>query len=194
MTEVNSCRLGNTEVKIILPNESVSRDIIIPKLSHGNRIIEIKNRGENLTDCDGVFTSNSGLVLGVTTADCAAICLTDGDRIGVVHAGWRGLSSGVVENMLANFDISRVQIYVSPFLHSFEIKKDFCYEAIAKKFGTEFFDEVAGEIIFRFKDALESILPVGTVFDSRSTDPSFDLPSYRRDGTEDRMITTVSFI
>jgi len=45
-------------------------------------------------------TSEPGVVLAVLTADCLPVVLaaTAGDEIAVVHAGWRGLAAGVLEN------------------------------------------------------------------------------------------------
>lgn len=52
---------------------------------------------------DASVTDVAGCVLAVLTADCLPVLLADRDgrRVGVAHAGWRGLSAGVVENTLA---------------------------------------------------------------------------------------------
>lgn len=54
---------------------------------------------------DGSYTSKSGLVCAVLTADCLPvfICSTCTDEIALVHAGWRGLSEGIIENALRFF-------------------------------------------------------------------------------------------
>jgi polyphenol oxidase len=48
---------------------------------------------------DGAVTGRHGRVLAVLTADCLPVlfCRTNGGRIGIAHAGWRGLASGVLE-------------------------------------------------------------------------------------------------
>ena len=48
---------------------------------------------------DAAVTSRSERVLAVLTADCLPVlfCRHDGTRIGVAHAGWRGLAEGVLE-------------------------------------------------------------------------------------------------
>jgi purine-nucleoside/S-methyl-5'-thioadenosine phosphorylase / adenosine deaminase len=50
-------------------------------------------------EADGLVTTDPGVVLGVLTADCAAVLLADPEArvVGAVHAGWRGLAAGVVE-------------------------------------------------------------------------------------------------
>lgn len=51
---------------------------------------------------DASITTRQGLVLAVLTADCLPILLSseDGEAVGAIHAGWRGLAAGVVEATL----------------------------------------------------------------------------------------------
>jgi YfiH family protein len=48
---------------------------------------------------DGLATSLRGRPMMLLTADCipVAIARADGDRLAVLHAGWRGLEAGIVE-------------------------------------------------------------------------------------------------
>ena len=105
--------------------------------------------------------------------------------------GWRGLCSGLIEKILGQFESATLSVYVGPFLHSFEIKKDLCYEQIVAKFGVQFFREEKGRIVFNFKRAVESLLPSSATFDLRDTATNPTLPSYRRDKTPVRLVTTV---
>jgi polyphenol oxidase len=52
---------------------------------------------------DGAVTSRPGVVCAVMTADCLPVLLTDrqGRRVGVAHAGWRGLARGVLPAAVA---------------------------------------------------------------------------------------------
>jgi len=52
---------------------------------------------------DGSITSSVGCVCAVLTADCLPVLFstTAGDRVGVAHAGWRGLVSGVLPATVA---------------------------------------------------------------------------------------------
>lgn len=172
--------------------EHVKKKIILPKQTHGNNIVKIENGEENLDNCDGLFTENNDIVLGVATRDCAPVCLSDGEKIGIVHIGWRGLTNDIFGKILANFDKKKLIVYVAPFFHSFEIQKDFCYEEINKKIGDKFFIEKDGKIFFNFKGALENMLPSDTIWDSRNTKDDLALPSNRR-GMKYNFITTVEF-
>lgn len=48
---------------------------------------------------DAAITREAGIVLAILTADCLPIllCAEDGSEIAALHAGWRGLSAGVIE-------------------------------------------------------------------------------------------------
>lgn len=57
---------------------------------------------------DAAYTDQSGVVCAVLTADCLPLLLCDraGTRVAAVHAGWRGLASGVIERALEGFAAS----------------------------------------------------------------------------------------
>ncbi len=50
-------------------------------------------------EADGSFSGRPGVVCAVLTADCLPLLLCDraGSRVAAAHAGWRGLSAGVIE-------------------------------------------------------------------------------------------------
>ena len=141
-----------------MPHEELSFEIILPNQTHGVNIVEIITGEEDLSDCDGVWTRDPRFRLGIRTADCAPIVFWDGDKFGIVHAGWRGLVGGICEQMLKIFnpsldnlqdDQTRVineyvpmglKVFVGPILPRFEIQRDFCYEAIRERFGERYFD------------------------------------------------------
>ena len=56
---------------------------------------------------DGAVTSRPGQPCAVLTADCLPVllCDTGGTRVGVAHAGWRGLAGGVVESTVRRMGI-----------------------------------------------------------------------------------------
>ena len=57
---------------------------------------------------DASFTSITGTVCAVTTADCLPIliCNTQGTIVSSIHAGWRGLSVGIVKNTIRRLVVS----------------------------------------------------------------------------------------
>jgi YfiH family protein len=57
-------------------------------------------------EADAAVTRVAGRVLAILTADCLPVllCSDDGARVGIAHAGWRGLAAGVVEAAVARID------------------------------------------------------------------------------------------
>jgi YfiH family protein len=47
---------------------------------------------------DGLWTARPGLVLSISTADCVPIVIASKASIAAVHAGWRGIVSGIIPN------------------------------------------------------------------------------------------------
>ncbi|OGI60572.1 hypothetical protein A2641_03505 [Candidatus Nomurabacteria bacterium RIFCSPHIGHO2_01_FULL_37_25] len=183
----------NAVITIYASLKDIENEIILPTQVHGNNIIEIITGGEKLASCDALITQNRKFSLGIKTADCATVCFTDGKKIGIAHIGWRGLCLSLIEKMLTHFDFQNLNVFVGPFMHSFEIKKDFCFTQIQEKFGDKCFIEKKDKIIFLFKDAIMSLLPQNTQIDDRDTFEDSSLPSFRRDKTKERLVTVISF-
>ncbi|MEK7114149.1 MAG: polyphenol oxidase family protein [Patescibacteria group bacterium] len=189
----NNFDMGGMHVELFLPPEQATKKVIIPELSHGSNIVTVRLGNEDVNSCDALITENRNVSLGIKTADCAPVCFSDGRKIGIAHIGWRGLCLGLIEKMLARFDAAVLSVYVAPFLHSFEIQKDSCYDRITQKFGEHFFEQRDEKLFFNFKDAIASLLPSQTAFDPRDTTTDLSLPSYRRNKTNDRFVAVVSF-
>jgi len=63
---------------------------------HGATVLDLDR--DALAPADGAVTARAGVVCAVLTADCLPVLLADraGRRVGVAHAGWRGLLNGVL--------------------------------------------------------------------------------------------------
>lgn len=61
-------------------------------------------------EADGHLTSEPGLALLVFVADCLPIALSDGERVAMVHGGWRGLAAGIVERACAPLEATKAAI------------------------------------------------------------------------------------
>ncbi|HEX7238270.1 MAG TPA: peptidoglycan editing factor PgeF [Gammaproteobacteria bacterium] len=70
---------------------------------HGIRVLDLDR--EDGVQADGSVTSRAGVACVVMTADCLPVllCDRDGTRVGVAHAGWRGLLNGVLSAAVAAF-------------------------------------------------------------------------------------------
>jgi YfiH family protein len=72
--------------------------------AHGTTVEDLDKLGElDVANADAAAVSTPGRVAVVLTADCLPVflCLEDGSRVAVAHAGWRGLAAGVLENAVA---------------------------------------------------------------------------------------------
>ena len=60
---------------------------------------------KRIIKADASFTINPGVVCAVLTADCLPVFVSkkDGSMVGIAHAGWKGLISGVIENLIESF-------------------------------------------------------------------------------------------
>lgn len=67
---------------------------------HGTRVAVEPAHDE--PEADAAISRTPGVVLAIQTADCLPVlfCADDGSEIAAAHAGWRGLSAGVLENTL----------------------------------------------------------------------------------------------
>lgn len=160
--------------------DTVPKGVLLPGQTHSTRLRKVETGTENLSDCDGLWSENPNFLLGVQTADCAPVAFLGTKRFGIVHAGWRGLVRGILEEMQSIFSEGPVSIRIGPLLPVFEIQKDFCFEEISSKFGTRFFSEHDGKIRFHFLDALFSLLPEAE-FCGISTFENHHYASWRRD-------------
>ena len=68
---------------------------------HGTRVVEADSAEAN-PEADAAFARRPGRVCAALSADCLPLLLCDeqGTTVAAVHAGWRGLCSGVIEQAL----------------------------------------------------------------------------------------------
>lgn len=79
------------------------------KQVHGNESIRAETVGSSNANgrlaADAAIACSVGRVCAVLTADCVPVlvCDSEGRAVGAIHAGWRGLASGVIEAAVAQF-------------------------------------------------------------------------------------------
>ena len=105
------------------------RDPAWLKQVHGARVV-IADDLVGTPEADASIARNAGTVCTVMIADCLPVllCSARGDVVGIAHAGWRGLSSGVVENTIAALGSPAVNLlaYLGPAIGptAFEVGAD----------------------------------------------------------------------
>jgi len=74
---------------------------------HGTRVVRLDQVGSN-PEADAAVTGRRSLVCAIRVADCMPVLLADESAtvVGAAHAGWRGLSSGVIENTVQAMEIA----------------------------------------------------------------------------------------
>ncbi|ACO04682.1 polyphenol oxidase family protein [Persephonella sp.] len=168
-------------------------DIYIPKQKHTDIITDLENPD---TVADGVYTEKKMRPVGVLTADCMAVVMSDMERVVVVHAGWRGLLNGIVDKGLDYFtDRKDLIVFVSPHARAccYEVKEDFVDYAKRSGVSEEYFTYRDGRIYFSMSDLLIDRLKscgIERVIDvSLCTICDGEFFSYRKGDFEERILT-----
>lgn len=99
------------------------------KQVHGTNVIDAAAVRPGV-QADGAVTDRPGVVCAVLTADCLPIflCDRDGAKVGLLHAGWRGLAAGIVETGLRRMGVApgRLLVWLGPAIgpHSYEVGEE----------------------------------------------------------------------
>ncbi len=88
---------------------------------HGTKVVdfsEIENNAKLEHCADAVISFESNTVCSVLTADCLPLLMTDtsGSRVAAIHAGWRGLRDGIIEQTVSslNCDPAILMVWLGP--------------------------------------------------------------------------------
>lgn len=92
----------------------LSREPVWLSQVHGTAVVDLDASvpASVPVTADAVVTSNVGIACAIMVADCLPVLFAsrDGRRVGAAHAGWRGLSAGVLENTVAALDVSPAEL------------------------------------------------------------------------------------
>lgn len=106
--------------------------------THSNRAIQFRGSldedwAASAESADAIWTNQANSVCAVLTADCLPIllCSQDGETVGAIHAGWRGILNGVIANTVASLVDSGIRAstlyaWLGPAIgpHQFEVGAD----------------------------------------------------------------------
>jgi len=96
---------------------------------HGTDVLHISQATEPLV-ADGLITQTAGIACCVMTADCLPVVLASeiGHEVAAVHAGWRGLAAGIVEQAVNEMDTAseNIRAWLGPAINlcHFEVGED----------------------------------------------------------------------
>jgi polyphenol oxidase len=137
---------GGAFVHAVAPDVEARRRTVVDapwtwlRQVHGDTVVTVGAPGQGAgTRADASVSARAGCVLAVLTADCAPVALTTPDGlVAAVHAGWRGLTAGVLEqavNAVRGLGGTEIAAVLGPCIHAE------CYE-----FGTADLDVVASRL------------------------------------------------
>lgn len=98
--------------------------------THSNTVIDAARPHKHAPEADASFSRQPGVVCAVLTADCLPVLLVDQEAttVAAVHAGWRGLAKGILENTVAALAIApqRLLAYLGPAIgpKAFEVDEE----------------------------------------------------------------------
>ena len=170
---------------------------------HGTRVVE----GEQFrtgVEADACISRDPGRVCAVLSADCLPLlfCADDGSVVAAAHAGWRGLSAGVIEACVTAMAIppARLLVWLGPAIGpqayevGDEVRAAFCGHDAAAQLA--FVPRVPGKwLCDLYLLARQRLIALGVMRVSGGGDCTFSDPlrfySYRRDGVTGRMASCV---
>ena len=105
---------NKTKLSTNLGFEFINKKAIGLNQSHSNISIELPS---NNRDADASYTTHNKVVCSIRTADCMPLLITDeeGSFVAAIHAGWRGLTSGIIENTFKKINAKgKIIVWIGP--------------------------------------------------------------------------------
>lgn len=178
------------------------------KQVHGNQIIQLPHRFVSAPEVDACFTRELNEPCVIMTADCLPllICNQEGSQVAAVHAGWRSLLAGIIENTVSQFaSAGYLLVWLGPAISvkHFEVGKD-VYDAfvLSNKHYAQYFYPVSAtkslppkwmmDIYAIAKHKLKE-LGVAAIYggDQCTFTDAERFYSFRRDGATGRMVSAI---
>jgi YfiH family protein len=167
---------------------------------HGTAALNLDQKNLSLR-ADAALTRKAGTVCAVGAADCMPVLLTDeaGTVVAAAHAGWRGLSAGVIEAALLGMKVppDKVLAWLGPAIGpgAYEVGRDVrvAFAAYGKAFSAP--TRPGHWLLDLYAVARERLKRVGVEkvygggFCTYSDPVRFY--SYRRDRTKERMAALI---
>lgn len=172
--------------------------------THSKNIELLKPRQTVCGEIDGAITFAPNVVCTIMTADCLPVLLTNrqGTFVAAVHAGWRGLASGIISECLKHIpqnDRASVLAWLGPAIgpEAFEVgdevknvfvdlSKDnaLAFKPFGKKWLCDIYQLATNEL---------NVLGVHNIYggDHCTYTEQEKFYSYRRDGTTGRMASCI---
>jgi YfiH family protein len=165
---------------------------------HGARVVDATDARRTEQEADASVTTTPALPLAIVTADCAPVVIANDSACAAVHAGHRGLFTGVVEASVAAVEArgtGSVRAFLGPCIRSecYEFGAE-ALEPFVERFGkdvaaTTLSGRAALDIPAAVRAALARAGVTQLVDSGECTSHTPGYFSFRRDGTADRQVT-----
>ena len=172
-----------------------SKPIVQMDQTHSSTVNFIYGNKQIYKSTDALITSNKDIALQVKVADCMPIFIFDkkSSFFGAIHAGWRGLASGIIENSIEllkekDFNLRNIKVFIGPSIskRNFEIQND-----VMEYFDSKFSIVKDGKIFLSLQEvAIDKFASYGILDILNTNECTYDnlnYHSYRRDKTDKRM-------
>lgn len=134
---------GDADVNVIENRRRIAvtlhaqpENLITLRQTHTNKVEIVDETWISATtrEADALVTKIPNKLLGIMTADCVPVLLTDPKNrvVGAVHAGWRGAVTGILENTITAMvacgaEVSQIQAAIGPCIwqQSYEVDQQF---------------------------------------------------------------------
>lgn len=118
--------VGDDEKDVFRNREILSQYLTLPSNPvwldqiHSPKIISLDDPLIDNT-ADGSFTTEQNKICTIMTADCVPIlfCNATGTKVAAIHAGWKGICNGIIENAVNVFpNPDTLHAWIGPCIHS----------------------------------------------------------------------------
>lgn len=110
-----SSALGETVLPVYI-NQVHGNEVLVLSADDEQRMRVQADGAIRPSDADALYTRCQKVALVIQVADCLPILLCDkqGRELAAIHAGWRGLASGVIRQAIKKFESSDIQAWMGP--------------------------------------------------------------------------------
>lgn len=191
---------------IDLPNEPFWLNQVHKTTALNASIKQNKLEDGTAPNADASFSLQPNQVCAVMTADClpVLICNGQGNKVAAVHAGWRGLAEGVIENSVAGLNErpGRLLAWLGPAIgaQAFEVGEEVRGAFVEKNPQAEcaFIQNRPGHYladIYQLARLVLNSVGVKAIYggDYCTVNDASHFYSFRRDGTTGRQVSLIWF-
>lgn len=154
---------------------------------HGTTVVELKeiNKSNVLLTADGIITSDTGVKLGIKTADCLPVVVIGKNGSSILHAGWKGIKNNILLAPKIKI-IAPYFFFIGPHICSkhFEVTSEFYNNFPESNFFNKKNDKIYFSLAKEIKSRIINSFPNATVkFADECTFKNQKLHSFRQNNT-----------